>query len=186
MIEIDPLTPVTSLAVSAYHWMNGEYQEIPSPARRALALAPLPSMLHVLVAWHMVHAGLLEEGCRVLRSVGKGLSETPVGSWALFLETARRGDADQALAHVTSDLDRVMRGSEFNSLVMAEGYALLGRSDDAMGWLGVAFDRGFIRYPYLAHHDRFLDGVRDDPRFVELMAEVKPRWEAMVAWERTR
>jgi eukaryotic-like serine/threonine-protein kinase len=183
-IAIDPLTPVTWLGVSAYHWTNGEYAKVGPAARRALELAPLPSMLHVLVAWHLLHAGFTEEGCRVLGAVGERLVGTPIGSWALFLSYAREGDADRALAQVTPAFERVMRASEFNSRIVAEGYALLGRSDDALRWLRASIDRGFINYPHTMDHDRFLDNIRKDPRFAALMSEVKPRWEAIVAWER--
>ena len=41
-----------------------------------------------------------------------------------------------------------------------------------------------VHYPYYAQHCPFLEGVRADPGFQQLMGEVKPRWEALVEWER--
>ena len=49
--------------------------------------------------------------------------------------------------------------------------------DRAIHWLSIAVDRGFINYPYLAHHDPFLKTVRTDSRFQELVATVRERWE---------
>ena len=69
--------------------------------------------------------------------------------------------------------------------MMEDGFALLGRTDDAIRALRNAIQHGFINYPYLSQGDPFLEGVRADPAFQELMAELKPRWEALVAWERT-
>ena len=54
-----------------------------------------------------------------------------------------------------------------------------GHHDAAMRWLRTAVAQGFINYPYLATRDPFLVNVRSDPRFTELMREVKPRWEAL-------
>ncbi len=67
---------------------------------------------------------------------------------------------------------------------MTDGYALIGRPDDALQWLRTAIDQGFINYPYLTEHDPFLEAISGDPRFRQMMDEVKPRWEAVVEWER--
>ena len=47
-----------------------------------------------------------------------------------------------------------------------------------------AIDHGFINYPNLNEVDVFLEGLRSEPEFQALMAELKPRWEAVVEWER--
>src|SRR4029434_10302629 len=65
------------------------------------------------------------------------------------------------------------------ALLLADGYSLLGHRDTAMRWLRTAVAQSFINYPYLATHDPFLVNVRTDPRFTELMREVKARWEAL-------
>ena len=68
---------------------------------------------------------------------------------------------------------------------MNGAYALLGRTDDAIEWTRIAISRGFINYPFLARHDPFLESVRADARFEALMTQLRPRWEAIVEWERT-
>ena len=45
-----------------------------------------------------------------------------------------------------------------------------------------AIEHGFIHYPHLS--DVFLESLRAEPEFQALMAELKPRWEAVVEWER--
>ena len=48
------------------------------------------------------------------------------------------------------------------------------------------FTHGFINYPFLAEHDPFLASVRPKPAFQALLAEIKGRWESVIAWERGR
>ncbi len=71
-------------------------------------------------------------------------------------------------------------------MYLADGYALIGRRADAQRWVRKAIELGFINYPFLAEHDAFLGEVRNEPGFRQLLAEVKPRWEAVVEWERGR
>jgi len=64
-------------------------------------------------------------------------------------------------------------------------YRVLGRTDDAIAWTRIAINRGFLNHPFLSRHDPFLASVRSDGRFVALMDELRPRWEALVEWEAT-
>ena len=68
--------------------------------------------------------------------------------------------------------------------MMADGYALLGRKDDAVLALRAAVRFGFINYPNLTAGGTLLESLRADPEYQALVSEVKPRWEAVVAWER--
>jgi TolB-like protein len=185
LVQVDPLTPVTPLVVCAHHILRGQYLEAAIAARRAIEMAPVPSMLHVLAAWTIAEAGFAEEACQTLGRVGTLMGDTVLGSWALFLKHAREGNVHQALSCVTPEVEQAMMGNEFTSRTVVHGYALLGRADDAFRWLRTAIDRGFINYPSL-ERDQFLGSLRDDPRFRQLMDEVRPRWEAVVAWERSR
>ena len=76
--------------------------------------------------------------------------------------------------------------NEFAAMFTADAYALIDRRDDSIHWVRKAVEHGFINYPFLAEHDPFLCDVRDEPGFKQLLAEVKPRWEAVVDWERRR
>ena len=60
---------------------------------------------------------------------------------------------------------------EYWSYLMASAYALVGEEDQALGWLEHAVTvRGWIDYVYFTRHDRFLESVRGNRRFQELMA----------------
>jgi hypothetical protein len=61
---------------------------------------------------------------------------------------------------------------------VADFCALVGDHDAALEWLERARSSGFINYPVLATSDRFLTGLRADPRFQDLIARIKREWEA--------
>lgn len=48
---------------------------------------------------------------------------------------------------------------------------------DALHWLENSINHGFINYPYLKLYDPFLDQIRDETQFKELMERVKFEWE---------
>jgi eukaryotic-like serine/threonine-protein kinase len=66
---------------------------------------------------------------------------------------------------------------EYLALFLAEGYALIGRRDDALRWLERAVQQGFINYPFLAG-DPFLASLRGDADGDALLARVHRRWQA--------
>ena len=49
-------------------------------------------------------------------------------------------------------------------------------SAPSIHWIEVAIERGFINHPFLARWDPFLEGLRNEPRFVALMEVVRKRW----------
>ena len=64
--------------------------------------------------------------------------------------------------------------------MMADAMTLLGRTDDALRWLRTAVQYGFINYPNVSANDAFLAPLRGESAFVALMAELRPRWDAVV------
>jgi hypothetical protein len=70
---------------------------------------------------------------------------------------------------------------EYLAWFLAEGYALIGRRDDALRWLQESVERGFINYPVLATHDPFLESLRGDTGYEALMQQVQRRWQAFDA-----
>ncbi|MFQ5705132.1 MAG: protein kinase [Gemmatimonadales bacterium] len=183
VLRLDPLTPVSQLVIAYDHIMNGQLQDAVGPSRRVIELAGPMSPLHIYAAWALAGAGLSEEAMEVLERAGTKLPNTAQGSWALFLTYALTGNAEKAAAHATPELTRATGLVDFLASTMADAYALIGRNDDAIMWTRIAVSRGFINYPYLSRHDPFLETVRSDPRFQELMDEVRLRWEALVEQE---
>ena len=67
---------------------------------------------------------------------------------------------------------------EYWSYLMASAYALVGESDQALDWLEHAVGvRGWVDHVFFSRHDRFLGSLRSEPRFQELMATARERYQ---------
>jgi TolB-like protein len=180
--SIDPLSPITFLCVSSFHWVNGNWAETAAAGRRAIELAQEASMLHTIAGWQIATAGFREEAVPVLARAAEASDSTPLGPWANFLWRALAGDSVEALRHAAALEGAV--SNEFAARMVAEAYALLGREDDALRWLSTAIRLGFVSHPALSEHAPFLAGLRDHPPFRDLLDSLRPRWLGLVEWER--
>ena len=92
----------------------------------------------------------------------------------MLAKAGRRSDAEDAIAHA------VRLGTNFGhfhhtAYNIASAYSLLGNRDKAIEYLQGAADDGFPCYPLFAS-DTQLDGLRQDPRFIALMAKLEQDW----------
>jgi serine/threonine protein kinase len=184
LVAVDPLTAITALVVSSYHWTGGRHDAAVEPALRACSLADPASMVPLVAGAELAASGRREEAAVILGRTGALLAGTPLGREASFLQRALVGDREGAL-HVEPPGESVIQ-NEFAAMFTAQAYALIGRREDAVRWLRKAVLHGFINYPFLAEHDPFLSEVRAEPGFQRILSEVKPRWEMVVEWERRR
>jgi hypothetical protein len=181
LVEIDPLTPTTPLLQASDSYLDGRFDLVPVHARRAMKLAPAPSMLHSFLGWNLESAGCRAEAIDALRRTAQAHDGHVVGAWASFLERALAGDEEGALA--CGALLRNALQNEWDRIFVAEGYALLGHSDEAVRWVRSAVELGFVNYPFLSEHSRHFASLRDHPPFRALLEEVRPRWQKLIAWE---
>jgi hypothetical protein len=74
--------------------------------------------------------------------------------------------------------------NEFAARMVADAFGLLGRRDEALDWLRTAIRLGFVNHPSLTEHAPFLEPLREEREFRELMEPVRQRWLSLVEWER--
>ncbi len=58
----------------------------------------------------------------------------------------------------------------------AAGYALRNDKEESLRWLERTVERDWFNYP-VWKNDPLMDNVRGEPRYQELMAVVKEKWE---------
>lgn len=107
------------------------------------------------LAWF---SGRYDEGLQPIRRIVTELSDT----------------GHQPHFHLAWGLAWVGRRDE---AIAAAALAMAGSLDDAVRWLEHAVDIGCINYPFLTEKDPFLEILRVDPRFQQLMVRVKQEWE---------
>jgi hypothetical protein len=61
---------------------------------------------------------------------------------------------------------------------LASGYTLLCENELALDCLEKSVELGFINYPLFSELDPLLAGIRQEPRFHQLMEKTKRIWEA--------
>ncbi len=181
--DLDPLTAVTPLVFTTFYWLMGRRDEIAPFVRRAVALAPAPSMLHIFAGWQMAVAGCHEEARDILRGAADALAGSVLGSWASFHERVLASDEPGALKYLEGIQATL---GDVGSMTLAEACARLGRRDEAIRLVRTAIGFGFVNHPFLNAHSQDLARLRDDAEYRALLGDLKPRWEALMAWEQAR
>ncbi|MFH1763332.1 MAG: hypothetical protein ABIF09_03980 [Gemmatimonadota bacterium] len=95
---------------------------------------------------------------------------------ALIQIRALRGDKQGVLRELDGPFYEWSRERAWATRVAA-AFALLGEKKEALDWLEHAVNHGFINYPLLSEGDPWLENIRGEERFKELMVGVKREWE---------
>jgi len=94
-----------------------------------------------------------------------------------FLKYALQNQKANALACLTDELLNYCENDEQWSWMLADCYSLIGMEGEAIRWLEIAVNRGYINYPFISKYDPFLKNIRDGEPFKRLMERVKYEWE---------
>jgi len=97
----------------------------------------------------------------------------PLLGWCL----SARGQHEQARALVTDRVLEIARADHDIAFWLGEFYAMEGMAEEALEWVRTAVRIGNENYPLLARSAK-LDSLRPDPRFAELLEELRQRWES--------
>jgi len=163
-VELDPLSTVTHGNLARVLFYAGKLEEADAAARKSAELQPTGAGNH---RWQVLIAAQRGDGEAALR---QAQLEPDPGFRRFELAVAHyvRGDkaaADAALA------DLIANAREGFAYQIAEVYALRGEKDKAFEWLQTALDdRDAGMLGLLV--DPLLRGLRDDPRYKNLLAKV--------------
>jgi len=180
-IEFDPMDYVKYYLAAASYWTIGDYRNADLRMRQALALNPdsQPVML-----WHtriLIATGNLDEAERELAAAEKMPPVSPDVKVAIrsrrALIAALRGNKEEALAQIRGD-QRPYRYEITNI------YSLSGMNDEAIPQIKKGNEEAFdlvkdylYSYTYLTTNP-FFAGLRDDPRFQEIVRKEEAKYQA--------
>ena len=128
--------------------------------------------------WYYLEKRMVQEAAPL---VEQEYQKDPSSPWKFInqvLLLALQGEHREAEAAVPAILAKMRRyrGYHHATYNLARLYALGGKGEEAVKWLRVTVREGFPCYP-LFERDSFLDPIRQDPAFIQFMAEMKARWE---------
>ena len=163
-VELDPLSAATQFTLGRVLFYAGKLDEAYAAGRKMAELYPSASSSH---RWQVLVAVQRGDGETALREAQLEPDDS-IRPFQLALAQYVRGDrkaADAALA------DLIANSRDGLAYQVAQVYAVRGEKDKAFEWLQIAFDHHDGGMPSLLV-DPLLRGLRDDPRYKNLVAKV--------------
>jgi serine/threonine-protein kinase len=159
------------------HTHEGRFEEAVAEIDRGRAAEPEHPLLKTFLAVALFNQGMVDDAQALLEEVLRQNPHfdgvLPLLGWCL----SARGQHEQARALVTDRVREVATADHDIALWLASFYAMEGMTEEALEWVRLAVRIGNENYPLLARTSK-LDGLRADPRFQELLEELRQRWEA--------
>jgi serine/threonine-protein kinase len=155
---------------------QGRFEEAVAEIDRGRAAEPEHPLLKTFLAVALYNQGMVDDAQALLEDVLRQNPHfdgvLPLLAWCL----SSRGQHEQARALVTDRVREIATADHDIAFWLAAFYAMEGMVEEAIEWLRLAVKVGNENYPLLAGSPK-LDGLRSDPRFAELLDELRQRWE---------
>jgi serine/threonine-protein kinase len=178
LIELDPLTASNHCLLGMSYSLGGDAPAALPSHQRAIGLDPRSTICRLCAAIPLVATGRETEAASQFEWLEHQPPEDHLAAIGVRFWRGLRGDRAAVLLAPSSEERAMAESDEYWSYLMAGAYALVGEADEALHWLEHAITvRGWIDYVYFTRHDPFLERVRSAPRFQELMASARERYE---------
>lgn len=178
-LEINPNNTMARFRVGVYDAYQGRFDEAMN-VFKTIPRDVSPLLVDRCMADVLVQVGRLKEAEEIVQRYLEKHPKDEGGSFtsvkAVLL--AKRGKAleSEAAIHHAIDLGHGFGHFHHTAHNIASAYAAMNRPEDAVHWLESASDDGFPNPTYFAIDPNLLT-IRHYPRFVELIAKLKPRWQ---------
>ena len=153
-----------------------EYDEALASFEEARAAEPDHPLIKTFMSVTYFNMGRIDDCQRLVQEV---LQQHPhfdplqiLRGWCYSVQ----GDHEQALRVITEQVKQTAAADHDIAVWLASLYAMEHKRDEAIEWIRRAVNLGNENYPMLADNNR-LDNLRSDLRFVDLMNELKRKWE---------
>jgi eukaryotic-like serine/threonine-protein kinase len=152
------------------------YDDAVAELELARAVEPDHPMVRTFLAVALFNQGKVDEAQALVEDVLRQHPHLdgvrPVLAWCL----SARGEHERARALITDRVRDIAAADHDIAFWLASFYGMEGLADDAVEWVRRAVRLGNENYPLFAD-SRKLDSLRGDPRFRELLDELKRRFE---------
>ena len=155
---------------------QGRYEEALAELEKGRKVEPEHPLIKTFIASVMLNQGRVDEAQALAEET---LQQHPhFEALRVFLARclSAKGQHAAARALITEQVKATAAADHDIAFWLASFYAMEDLRDEAIEWLQRAVKLGNENYPYFAQN-RKLDKLRNDPRFIALMRELKERWE---------
>jgi len=177
LLKISPTDIVYAASNRArIHIYKRDYEKAEAELATGLAFEPHHPLLRTYMAVVDYYRGQIEKATMIMEDV---LAKNPeLHSQKIFLSYCylARGERDRALELIDDRVLEIARADQDVAFRLATAYALAGIKDEAIDWLEKSIAMGNENYPWISGSPNW-DLVKDDPRFKEILEDVKARWE---------
>ena len=177
LLRIDPLLPGNYWANGWLLKMEGKFEMAREANKRMYELDTRGPLYRLFYGMALAQTSNYSDAYALFHKIIQDDPGTIFASSAAFYIYALKGDAQQAKNVVSEKLIEYAHNDEVYSLMLAEGYSLIDEKDKAIEWLENSVKVGLINYQFLNQFDPFLENIRSEPRFKQLMKRVKQEWE---------
>ena len=159
---------------------EGRYPEAIAELEKGRAAEPEHPLLKTFLAVAFFNQGRVDEAQSLIEDVLRQNPHfdgvQPLLAWCL----SARGEHARARSLITDRVKEVATADHDIAFWLASFFGMEGMVDEAIEWVRLATWLGNENYPLFAQ-SRKLDSLRDDPRFVEMMDDLRGRYEARLA-----
>jgi serine/threonine-protein kinase len=179
LLKISPTDIVyaTSNTVRIFIYQR-DYDRAEAELAKGLAFEPHHPLLRTYAAVIDYYRGQIEKATMAMEDI---LAKNPdLHSQKVFLAYCylARGDHERAFDLIDDRVIDIARADQDIAYRLATVYALANRVEDAIEWLDRSISMGNENYPWVVGNPNW-EGLRDEPRFKEILVDLKARWEKL-------
>jgi len=175
--EVDPFNTVDLTILGISYYMNGEIDKALESCRAGYLKNPDVPQAQLYYAYLLACHGKKKEALMILDKFITNTSGSIFSVVGEFFKASLTTQETNLKYSLPDEVKNKLRIDIEWSWLIADFYALSGNIDEAIDWLDYIVDHGFINYPLLSKHDKLLENIRQDKRYMELMTRVKTEWE---------
>jgi TolB-like protein/Flp pilus assembly protein TadD len=170
-VEIDPTNTFAQNRLAESYRLYGKFNEANEIYRSYFGESNAPALAGM---------GQLDEAESLLETSVKKNAGDLVSRSHLALVLALKGQRKNAEAAIPAILQQARNNRAYHHITynIACVYALEGKTDEAVKWLRTTAETGMPNYRLFAR-DPHLNRIRKETAFIQFMAELEPRWQAL-------
>jgi tetratricopeptide (TPR) repeat protein len=176
-ISIDPLHFMVHFAASLLQIVQGRFQQATEPMEKAYNLLPEGHPVRVYCGLVLAYNHRLEEAFSVFDQLKKINPDNLFSQVGMMLKYALQGNKKETLDSINQEMLNWAQIDFTAPWFIIIGYSLIGEKEEALNWLETQIDLGCRNYPFFNEYDIFLENIREEERFKQLMERIKPEWE---------